>query len=75
MPWIKVIGPDEASGELKQHYDEAIGRAGKVWNIVSIMSQNPAAMKASMNVLHDVGHEILLRDRGALIGTGLGALS
>jgi alkylhydroperoxidase family enzyme len=50
MPWIKVIGPDEASGELKQHYDEAIGRAGKVWNIVSIMSQNPAAMKASMNL-------------------------
>ena len=50
MAWIKVIGPQEAQGELKQHYDEAIQRAGKIWNIVSIMGQNPAGLKASMGL-------------------------
>lgn len=49
MPWITVIGLAEAAGLLKQQYDAAIKRAGRVWNIVSIMSQNPRAMKASMD--------------------------
>ena len=48
MAWIDVISPETASGELKQQYEDAIRRAGKIWNIVSIMSQNHAAMKASM---------------------------
>lgn len=49
MPWIKVIGLAEATGLLKQQYEAALKRAGRVWNIVSIMSQNPRAMKASMD--------------------------
>lgn len=49
MPWIKVIAPEKASGFLKQQYEAAIKRAGKIWNIVSIMSQNPRLMKASMD--------------------------
>lgn len=48
MPWIRVIGLSEATGLLKQHYEAAIQRAGRIWNIVSIMSQNPPALKASM---------------------------
>jgi uncharacterized peroxidase-related enzyme len=48
MPWIRVIGLSEASGLLKQQYEAAIQRAGRIWNIVSIMSQNPPALKASM---------------------------
>ena len=48
MAWIEVISTDEATGHLKQQYDQAISRAGRIWNIVSIMSQNPDAMKASM---------------------------
>ena len=48
MAWIEVISPDEATGQLKQQYDQASDRAGRIWNIVSIMSQNAAAMKASM---------------------------
>jgi len=50
MAWIEVIPPDDASGELEQQYEVAIRRAGKIWNIVSIMSQNHAAMKASMEL-------------------------
>ena len=48
MPHIKVIPPDEATGSLKAQYDQAMSRAGRIWRIVSMMSQNPAAMKASM---------------------------
>ncbi len=48
MAWINVIGVDEADGQLKQRYDEAVSRAGRIWNITSIMSQNPAVLKASM---------------------------
>lgn len=48
MAWIEVISPDEATGALKQQYDAAMKRAGRIWRVVSIMSQNPAAMKTSM---------------------------
>ncbi len=49
MPWIKVFSLEEATGFLKKQYEAAIKRAGRVWNITSIMSQNPRAMKASMD--------------------------
>ena len=49
MPWIKVYSLDEATGFLKKQYEAAIKRAGRIWNIVSIMSQNPRALKTSMD--------------------------
>ena len=49
MPWIHVVPLADAAGFLRQQYDAAIRRAGRIWNIVSIMSQNPRAMKASMD--------------------------
>ena len=49
MPWIKVYTLEEATGFLKEQYDAAIKRAGRIWNIVAIMSQNPPIMKASMD--------------------------
>ena len=49
MPWIKVISRDQAQGFLKKLYDDALKRAGRIWNIVSIMSQNPKAIKGSMD--------------------------
>ena len=50
MAWIEVIRPDNAEGLLKQIYDDSMSRAGKLWNIVSIMSQNAPTMKASMEL-------------------------
>ncbi len=49
MPWIKVFSLEEATGLLKKEYEKALKRAGRIWNIVTIMSQNPQAMKASMD--------------------------
>jgi len=50
MAWIKVIEPQEATGELKQEYDAAVERAGKVFNILKVQSLNPAALEASMHL-------------------------
>jgi alkylhydroperoxidase family enzyme len=45
---LRLIDEDEASGELKREYDAAVGRAGKVFNIVKAMSLNPPVLAASM---------------------------
>lgn len=58
MPRIKVINKDEASNPLlKREYDAALQRAGRIWNIVSIMSQNAEAMKASMAMYRVIMHK------------------
>lgn len=49
MAWIKVIPISEAKGILKKEYEAALNRAGRLWHIVSIMSQNPRALKSSMD--------------------------
>lgn len=50
MPWIKQYLLDEATGLVKQELEKAIKRAGRVWNIVQIMSQNGRVMKESMEL-------------------------
>jgi len=50
MPFIKQITIDQASGLLKRELEKAVTRAGRVWNIVQIMSLNPRVMKASMDM-------------------------
>jgi len=50
MAWIKIIEPQEATGELKREYDAATERAGKVFNILKVQSLNPAALMASMQL-------------------------
>ena len=48
MAWIKIIEPDDASGELKAEYDRAVERAGKVFNILKVQSLNPQTLRASI---------------------------
>lgn len=50
MPYIKTISPEEALGALKREYDAAMQRAGRIWNIVKIMSLNPSTLRASMRM-------------------------
>ena len=50
MVWIKVIEPEEATGELKSEYDKAMQRAGKVFNILKVQSLNPRTLRASMEL-------------------------
>ncbi len=48
MSWIHTIDPNDASGPLKVEYDAAIRRAGRVWNIVRLMSPNPRVLATSL---------------------------
>jgi alkylhydroperoxidase family enzyme len=48
VPHIEEIPPERAAGATKRAYDDAMRRAGRVWNIVSIMSVNGQTMGDSM---------------------------
>ena len=45
MAWIKTISEEEATGSVKQQYDAAVKRAGRVFNIVKISSLKPEIMR------------------------------
>ena len=47
---IRLIEVDEATGTLRGEYDAAIGRAGKVFNIVKSMSLRPGVLHQSMEL-------------------------
>ena len=48
MPYIEEVPPERADPAAAREYDKAMRRAGRVWNIVSIMSQNGETMRDSM---------------------------
>ena len=50
MPYIQQITIDRATGQVKKELEKAIKRAGRVWNIVQIMSLNGRVMKSSMEM-------------------------
>lgn len=50
MPYLRLINEDAASGELKEEYDAAVERAGKVFNIVKAMSLRPGVLKRSLEL-------------------------
>jgi len=50
MAWIKVIEPEDATGDLQREYHKAVARAGKVFNILKVQSLNPTALAASMQL-------------------------
>ncbi len=51
---IRLIEVEDAAGELRLEYDAAIGRAGKVFNIVKAMSLNPPVLQAAMGLYRAV---------------------
>jgi len=50
VPNIRLIDVDEAAGALAEEYDAALGRAGKVFNIVKAMCLNPLVLNRSMEL-------------------------
>jgi alkylhydroperoxidase family enzyme len=71
MAHIRLIAEDEAEGLLKQEYDAAVGRAGKVFNIVKAMSLRPAVLRASMALYQEImfGESGLSRQERELLAT------
>jgi len=54
VPFLRLIDEDEAGGELKRQYDAALGRAGKVFNIVKAMSLRPGVLGRSMDLYREI---------------------
>jgi alkylhydroperoxidase family enzyme len=54
VAYIRLIDVDEATGELREQYDAAIERAGKVFNIVKAMSLRPRVLEAAIGLYGEV---------------------
>ena len=54
MPHLRLTEVDEAEGLLKKEYDAALGRAGKVFNIVKAMSLRPDVLRRSMELYRGI---------------------
>lgn len=51
---IQTVAPEAAEGLLKQLYDAAIERAGKVFNILRIQSARPKVLRASTGLYIEI---------------------
>jgi alkylhydroperoxidase family enzyme len=56
MAWIRTIDPREAGGALKSIYETAVGRAGKVFNILRVQSLRPEVLEASTRLYLELMH-------------------
>jgi len=56
VPHLRLIEVDEATGPLREEYDAAVERAGKVFNIVKSMSLRPGVLKRSMELYKGIMH-------------------
>lgn len=50
MAWIEEIDAEEASGELRQVYDELLKSRGKLANILKVHSLNPGSLKTHVDL-------------------------
>jgi alkylhydroperoxidase family enzyme len=53
-PYLHLIPEEEADGLLREEYDAAVERAGKVFNILKAMSLNPRVLHASMELYKEI---------------------
>jgi len=56
MSWIREVPDGEAEGLLKEQYEAALRRAGRVFNIVRVMSLNAPVMRDSMALYLSLMH-------------------
>lgn len=71
MAWIETVGIERAVGLLKDIYDQALRRAGRVFNILRVQSVNPRTLAASIEVYKSVmfGPSPLSRGMREMIAT------
>jgi alkylhydroperoxidase family enzyme len=54
MAFIRTIAPGEATGLLKRLYDEAVSRAGKVFNVLRIQSLRPEVLEIGVQLYEEL---------------------
>jgi alkylhydroperoxidase family enzyme len=72
---LRLIEPEDADGLLAEEYGAALGRAGKIYNIVRSMSLNPEVLRASIELYKTVmfGPSGLTRQERELLATVVSA--
>lgn len=50
MAWIRTVPEGEARGRLKEIYDAALKRAGKVFQILKVQSLRPKTLESSLDL-------------------------
>ena len=61
MAWITTIDYDASDGALRQEYDKAITRAGKIYNIIKIMGLRAGQLRSSIDL-----YRVLMHGRSGL---------
>lgn len=56
MPFIRTVAPEESTGLLRRLYDAAIRRAGKVFAVIRVQSQQPRVLETSTELYLRVMH-------------------
>jgi len=71
VAYLRLIGENEAEGPLREEYDAAVERAGKVFNILKAMSLRPGVLRASMALYREImfGESGLSRKERELLAT------
>lgn len=57
MAWIHTVDEADATGVVKEEYDAALARAGKLYNIVKLFSVRPKSMHAFVELYKIVMHD------------------
>jgi alkylhydroperoxidase family enzyme len=56
MAFIRTVAPGEATGLLKRLYDEAIARAGRVFQVLRIQSPRPEVLAIGVELYKELMH-------------------
>lgn len=72
-PWIRVIEPEEATGRLREVYEETARNRGRLAQIHKIHSLNPESLSAHMGLYLTLmfGSSPLSRRERELIGVAV----
>lgn len=54
MAHVRKVPPEDATGDLAREYASARRRAGRIWEIVAVQSQNGRSLRSSMRLYGDV---------------------
>lgn len=75
MAWIRQVPYADSRGLLRQIYDQALGRAGRIWKIVQVMSLRPKTLQASMKLYTEamMGPSELTRIQREMLATVVSA--
>lgn len=50
MSWIEKVRPEDADGPIGRIYDEAMERAGRIYEIVKLQSLRPDILRAWLDL-------------------------